>query len=159
MSSRIVLAALLAALLAACSGGGGDDATQVLQDNLEAQEQALQALRTRVSELADQVETVQATDPMTGISNAADRLDALQERLGSVEEDLTTQIGEADDTAAATSAQLQELTEELSGLRGDVEELAGNLDQSLADLRQRIADLEQQVEDHESSPHGPPDGS
>jgi chromosome segregation ATPase len=140
---RQFLAAILCAVaLVACSGSDRD--VQVLEENLAAQEQALDALRSRVSSLANDVGSVRATDPMTGLSQVADRLEDVIDRLAALESDLSQQIRDSDEAAAATATQFQELTTELGQVRSMVEDLSdqtGSLRAEVDQLRREVQEM------------------
>jgi len=136
------VATLCAVALVAC--GGSDQDIQVLEENLAAQEQALDALRSRVTDLVNDMGSVRSTDPMTGLSQVSDRLEGVLDRLADLEADLAQQIRDGDDTAAATATQLQELTTELSQLRSMVEDLSdqtGSLRAEVDQLRSEVQEM------------------
>lgn len=146
--SRFVVATLCAVVLMAC--GGADRDFQVLEENLAAQEQALDALRSRVTDLVDDLDSVRATDPMTGLSQVADRLEAIVSRLAELESDLAQQIRDGDAAAAATATRFRELTAELNQLRAMVEDVSdqtGSLRAEVGQLRAEVDQLRREVEE------------
>lgn len=139
---RFVIATLCAVALVACSSPDPD--IQVLEENLAAQEQALDALRTRVTDLVSDLGSVRATDPMTGLAQVADRLEDVIDRLADLESDLAQQIQDGDEAAAATATQFQELTAELSQLRSMVEDVSdqtGSLQAEVGQLRAEVEEM------------------
>lgn len=150
-ASRALLASVLVLALAACSGSDGS--TAALEDNLSAQEQALEALRERVDGLVDSVQSVQSTDPMSELSGVRDQLEELAGRLQSVEDDVAEELASEDETVQANAERLQELAADVD----DVSSTLDDLDSTLSDLTSRVEDLEQRLAEHEQD--HPTDGS
>jgi chromosome segregation ATPase len=145
--SRFVIAALCAVVLVACAGADRD--FEVLEENLAAQEQALDALRTRVTDLVNDLGSVRATDPMTGLSQVADRLEGVIDRLADLESDLAQQVRDGDEAAAAAATQFQELTAELNQLRSMVQDLSDQTGSLRAEVDQLRREVEQLREDRD----------
>ena len=145
-SSRPVLALAVALSLGTAACGGGEGSTARLEENLEAQRAALDALQTRVSELADEVGEVAARDPMTGLGDLTDQLEGLTTRLEDVESSVSDAAGDEDVTAVVAAevgrfseqldelvASVRDLTTVVNGVRGDVEELERRFDEHRSD--------------------------
>lgn len=143
--SRPVLSVLaaLALALTACGGGGGD--TAALEENLEAQQEALNALRERVTTLSDEVGQVTSLDPMTGLSDLTEQLESLTSRLEAVEtsvaeasqEDVTAvvaaEVGQFSEQIDELVASLRDLTTVVNAVRADVDELEARFDEHADD--------------------------
>ena len=137
-----VLAALALALTAC--GGGGD--TAALEQNLEAQQEALNALRERVSNLSDEVGQVTSTDPMTGLSDLTEQLEGLTTRLEQVE----TSVEEAgqEDVTAVVAAEVGKFSEQIDELVASLRDLTTVVNQ----VRTDVDDLEARFEEHADDP-------
>jgi ubiquinone biosynthesis protein UbiJ len=155
--SRLVLPVLatLSLGLAACGGGEGPS-TAVLEDNLEAQADAVDALRTRVAELSDEVREVTSLDPMTGLSDLTDRLDELATRMEEVESTVAEQGGQ-EDVTAVVAAEVGKFGEQVDELVADVRDLTTVVQQ----VRDQLEGLETRFQEHADDPFahtGPPEG-
>lgn len=130
--------------LTACGDGG--DSTEVLQQNLEAQEAALEALQRRVTDLASDVRSSPSTDPGPQIEDVTTRLDELVTRLEEVESTVAEQAGE--DVTATVAAEIGKFSEEIEGLVASVRDLTTVVNQ----VRTDVDRLEATFEDHADDP-------
>lgn len=144
---RLLFASVLAVMalgLSACGGGG--DSTEVLQQNLEAQEAALEALQRRVTDLASDVRASPAADPGPQIEDVTTRLDELVTRLEEIESTVAEQAGE--DVTATVAAEIGKFSEEIEGLVASVRDLTTVVNQ----VRTDVDRLESSFEEHRDDP-------
>lgn len=133
---------LCAGLLTACSTGGDGPSTAQLQEDLDTQAQAQNALRQRITELEGE---------LTAATSADDGTAELEARIGEIAEqiaDLTRRLDEAavtrEDEMAETRAALSSLEAAVTELREEVDGLATELTK----LREDHALLERRFENH-----------
>lgn len=153
---RLLFASVLAvpALgLSACGGGG--ESTEVLQQNLEAQEAALEALQRRVTDLASEVRSGQSTDPGPQVEDVTNRLDELVTRLEEVESTVAEQGGE--DVTATVAAEIGKFSEEIEGLVASVRDLTTVVNQIRTDVDRLEASFEEHGDDPVAHNRGDPD--
>ncbi len=138
------LTAALALGTAAC--GGGDGSTARVEENLDAQRAAIDALQARMSELSDEVGEVTSLDPMTGLSDLTEQLDGLTTRLEDVESTIAASADDEDVTAVVAAevgkfseqidelvASVRDLTTMVNGLRGDLDALESRFEEHAND--------------------------
>ncbi len=141
----LALAVVLSLGAAAC--GGGDGGSARLEENLEAQRAALDALRTRVSQLADEVGQVTARDPATGLGELTDQLEGLTTRLEDVETSVADAAGD-EDVTAVVAAEIGQFSEQIDELVASVRDLTTVVNQ----VRGDVEDLQRRFDEHRSDP-------
>lgn len=146
---RLVLPVLAVAVLglAACGGEGGS--TDQLEQNLAAQQEAIDALRTRVTDLTDEVRQVSAIDPETGLSDLTGQLEDLTTRLETVETSVAEQ-GNQEDVTAVVAAEVGKFSEQIDELVASVRDLTTVVSQVQSD----VDELQQRFDDHRGDPFG-----
>lgn len=134
---------VLALGLTAC---GGSDPTDVIEQNLDAQEAALEALRGRVSDLASEVGSATSAEPDTRIDDVTTQLAELVTRL----EDIETTVAEQgdEDVTAVVAAEIGQFSEQIEGLVASVRDLTTVVNQ----VRTDVDRLEAAFEDHADDP-------
>ncbi len=145
---RLKFAAVLAVSALGLSACGGDgESTEVLEQNLEAQDAALQALQGRVTDLASEVRSAPTTtDPGPQVEDVTTRLDDLVTRLEQVESTVAEQADE--DVTATVAAEIGKFSEEIEGLVASVRDLTTVVNQ----VRTDVDRLEATFEDHADDP-------
>lgn len=141
----LALAVVLSLGTAAC--GGGDGGTARLEENLEAQRAALDALRTRVGDLADEVGQVTSLDPMTGLSDLTAQLEDLTSRLEQVETSVAETAGD-EDVTAVVAAEVGKFGEQVDELVASLRDLTTVVNQ----VRSDVDALEARFEEHADDP-------
>lgn len=134
---------VLALALTAC--GGGSDSTEVIEQNLDAQEAALEALRGRVSDLASEVGSTSSAPPDTQIDDITAQLDDLVTRLEDVESSVAEQGDE--DVTATVAAEIGKFSEEIEGLVASVRDLTTVVNQVRTDVDRLEAAFEEHADD------------
>ncbi len=142
--SLVRVLVVLALALTAC--GGGSDSTEVIEQNLDAQEAALEALRGRVSDLASEVGSATSVEPDTQIDDITTQLDELVTRLEDVEATVAEQGDE--DVTATVAAEIGKFSEEIEGLVASVRDLTTVVNQ----VRTDVDRLEAAFEEHAGDP-------
>lgn len=134
---------VLALGLTAC--GGGSDSTEVIEQNLDAQEAALEALRGRVSDLASEVGAAGSAQPDTQIDDITTQLDDLVTRL----EDIETTVAEQgdEDVTAVVAAEIGKFSEQIEGLVASVRDLTTVVNQVRTDVDRLEAAFEEHADD------------
>lgn len=145
--SRPALALAVVLSLGAAACGGGDGGSARLEENLEAQRAALDALRTRVSTLADEVGEVTSLDSMSGVGDLTDQLEALTTRLEEVEGSVAASA-EDEDVTAVVAAEVGKFSEQIDELVTSIRELTTVVQQ----VRGDVDSLEERLEEHRSEP-------
>lgn len=135
---------VLALGLSACGGDSGS--TEVIEQNLDAQEAALEALRGRVSDLASEVDSTTSAEPDTRIDDVTTQLDELVTRLEDVEATVAEQGDE--DVTATVAAEIGKFSEEIEGLVASVRDLTTVVNQ----VRTDVDRLETAFEEHADDP-------
>lgn len=146
---RLKFAAVLAVSALGLSACGGDgESTEVLEQNLEAQDAALQALQGRVTDLASEIRSAPTTptDPEPQVEDVTTRLDELVTRLEQVESTVAEQADE--DVTATVAAEIGKFSEEIEGLVASVRDLTTVVNQ----VRTDVDRLEATFEDHADDP-------
>lgn len=160
---RRTFAAVLAVSALGLSACGGDgESTEVLRQNLEAQDAALQALQGRVSDLASEVRATstpvtedEPEDTGPQVEEVATRLDELVTRLEEVESTVAEQAGE--DVTATVAAELGKFREEIEGLVASVRDLTTVVNQVRTDVDELETTLEEHGDDPFAHDRGEPD--
>ena len=146
---RLVLPVLAATALALSACGGDGGSTDQLEQNLAAQQEAIDALRTRVTDLTDEVRQVSAIDTDTGLSDLTGQLEDLTTRLETVETSVAEQ-GNQEDVTAVVAAEVGKFSEQIDELVASVRDLTTVVSQVQSDLDA----LQQQFDDHRGDPFG-----
>lgn len=144
---RLVVPVLLLAVLLAGCGGGGSASTDQLAQNLDAQQDAIDALRTRVGDLSEEVGQVTSLDPMTGLSDLTEQLESLTTRLEGVEASVAEQAGQ-EDVTAVVAAEVGKFSEQIDELVASLRDLTTVVNQ----VRSDVDDLERRFEEHADDP-------
>jgi ABC-type transporter Mla subunit MlaD len=141
---HVLAAAVVAAItLSACGGGSSTD---VLEENLAAQTQALEALRSRVGDLSDRVDLVGAEDG-TGLGEVADQLEDLLARLAELEATVADRLASDEDATSTVAVRLGQFQEQLDEVVASVRQLTSLVTDVQTGLDRLRADLEEHVED------------
>lgn len=129
--------------LSACGDGGGS--TEVLEQNLEAQDAALQALQSRVTDLASEIRSAPPTDPGPQVEDVATRLDELVTRLEEIESTVAEQADE--DVTATVAAEIGKFSEEIEGLVASLRDLTTVVNQVRTDVDRLEATFKEHADD------------
>lgn len=144
---RPVLPVLVVLVLGLAGCGGGGESTTVLKDNVDAQREALDALRTRVTKLSEEVGQVTSLDPMTGLTDLTEQLEALTTRLEEVETSVAEQANQ-EDVTAVVAAEIGKFSEQIDELVGSLRDLTTVVNQ----VRDDVDRLERRFEEHRDDP-------
>lgn len=147
-SRTALFVAAVALALTACSGGGGTD---TLQANLDAQNQALEALRGRVTDLTDRVDEFRTVDVGAAVTELSDQVEGMLARMETLEGDLTQVAEDArsgEDLEASVATDIGALQEQVGELTASLQSLTA----SLAAVRDSVDALQRDFEQHADDP-------
>lgn len=139
--------------LAGCSQGADGDTLAQVQDDLEAQAESQQSLRSRIDDLEQTLGGLQGGEGEAAeqVSSLREQLSSIQEQLASLEESVPALRERLDadevaleDVAAELRAGVATLDERLGGVESSLEELRSLAQRTGEDL----ALLEQRFEAH-----------
>ncbi len=142
----VAVALMLAVLLVSCRSGG--EVPEQVQQDLEAQAEAQNALRSRIDELEEDLHQLRAL--LDEDVDTVPLLDELDQRVGQLESDLVAETTAREEAVAELRDLLTDLRGSLSSLESSLEDLR----RELGDLRSRHNLLEQRFDSHERHPPG-----
>lgn len=131
-----------AVTLSACAGASSTD---VLEENLAAQTQALEALRSRVGDLSDRVDLV--GEDGAGLGDVADQLEDLLARLAELETTVADRLASDEDATSAVAVQLGQFQEQLDEAVASVRQLTALVTDVQTGLDKLRAAFEEHLED------------
>jgi outer membrane murein-binding lipoprotein Lpp len=149
MRRHTITILLTVGLLAGCSGGnGGNDR---LAENLDAVEQAQDALRRRVSTIEDQFEAARSQDTASNMLELSAQVADLRTAL----DELTARVdgaGDDEDLAAALRVEIGKVSDQVADVARTVASLAAEL-QTLEDAQEQLRqDLDAHARDPDAHP-------
>ena len=148
--TRVMLTLVLAALLASCSTPSGDTAT--LRDTIQAQSEAQDSLRTRLTELEDQVQSLLTLDAGSQLRQLTTSVTDVADQVSELRTDVTGSLADAADETTALRGDLSSVSSSLDDLTATVSSLQSAINR----LRDDLGSLEKQFQTHRDDPdaHG-----